>query len=210
MATSYNCDECGKWCPDVSKMVVESGLKLAPKKFCSAGCKRKYEGGNGGGSSAGAAAAGGVAGGLVGGIVGSILSTNENDAQVEIEENKLIDQEYSSFIGKIESMKFDGSANEISNNINELLSMSQGTIPISLQEQGGFNSISRKKTIKQIMEKVEYGIMKLQSVNPAEADYFRKKIDGKKKSKRIKTIIIASILGVIFLPIIIFIIWMFL
>ncbi|MDR0909211.1 MAG: hypothetical protein LBM77_05535 [Spirochaetaceae bacterium] len=190
-----NCRECGRQ--------VRSA-DLVHLNYCSEGCYRKamdakYHRGSGsgeGGSSGGGGGIGNSAGGLlagagalaggVGGILGGIgkgtgavfgglgKMMDSATAQQQAFQNTL-DAEKAAVSSKLDNANFNNaSADEIANSLNELLTAYKA-IP------GGLEDISlmalRKTQKKAILEKVEFGIMKLQKLDPDNAAFFQKKYD---------------------------------
>ena len=94
----------------------------------------------------------------------------------------------------ISSIRFDGSADDIAENINTLFSMyhrqSQGAndvmkgLGLGLGSMGINIKSDSEKMHATIKEKIEFGLLKLRKVDTDMADYFQKKLDDLKSEEK--------------------------
>lgn len=120
-----------------------------------------------------------VNGGDKGGDGGKAMAEVESkrlDAEIAQAEKSAVKDELDAIV----SVKFEGSADEISDTLNALFTKA-AQLPTGLAAIGDDTVKARKKAI---IEKVEFGIMKLNRLDQDSAAYFQKKFDelqGKKK-----------------------------
>jgi hypothetical protein len=127
--------------------------------------------------SAGAAVAKGLFG-VVGQSVGStkdLLELQQNGEAEKRKEKAEKAAEVEAKIAEIANIKFEGSAEEIADTLNALVSNYQ-SLPTGF-DAGPAKSKQRKAAIR---EKMEFGILKLRKLDAETADFFRKKLDGLK------------------------------
>jgi len=204
LSGNVKCDNCGEFMKNLggnnflnnSGFGVLSNIAYASKKnFCSDRCKREYNGAHGGGSGSG---------GSSGGYSAAAEETKMETARLKEErKNKMVDAFTSAFDTKegdqmlkdilakkaeakaeakadkdnIINVKFGDSADEISDTINQLL-----TKAATLKT--GFMASSNDKQMKAlIIEKAEFGILKLRKQDADTADFFQKKLDDLQKKK---------------------------
>jgi hypothetical protein len=184
------CDECGRrfdW--DSSPKLVDNGLKIFPKHFCSAGCKRSYmaaKKGGGGESSSGGSSGGNTTVVHAGPTVGQSIASGigdyaKADADAYRQNVANINQEKQDLPAKLESIRLDGTtADEISNALNDLFAL-YSSIPSGVTEMSLMNVRSAVK--KGALEKSEFGIVKLRKIDPDMADFFQKKLEDFKAPK---------------------------
>lgn len=170
---SYKCKNCGD-------SYQESGLKdlrntftgknwISQKGFCSDRCKVEYEKNHGSGADNNVPQQkeekkGGGFFGFMGSQINNLHDKVEVDKQKDIEEKQKIE-------GKVEdiaAIQFGTTVDDISNQLSQLVTIG--------------NAKPDKKVKSAIVEKMEFGIMKLKALgaNP-EADYFDKKLQPLKK-----------------------------
>jgi len=159
--------------------------------FCSVNCQTAYgqsqssgdkssKSSDGGGSGAAGAIGSGV-GGLLGGIgagaagFGNFISSTM-DAKVEEEKDER--NQMNELRARVNGVKVEGNTDEMSNSLNEIFSI-YGSINLgSSWDQLGDTTVKDKKGFQTtLLEKAEFGIMKLRKVDGDMADYFQKKLD---------------------------------
>jgi hypothetical protein len=190
------CDWCGNYIKsaDVSKVMGPgaAGLdmfsrlgSMAGKHFCSTQCKTAYEQskGNGGGGDESEKQSGKEELKLE----KERMKLEEKKAQkamfAEVLKNGLAEEAAEEAAEKakledISTMKFDGSADDISTELSNLFTLYK-------QQPSGFlnSTATTKKTKAAIIDKLEFGIMKLRKLDPDNADFFQKKFDELSKKK---------------------------
>jgi hypothetical protein len=155
-------------------------LSLSGEIYCSEKCRR--EAGGGGGSGVGAAAAG--VGGAVLGAIGSAFATDK-EAE-ELKKSQLNEERIA--LDNVVNLQFSDSKEGLLNQMEQLLILYSA-------KKGDTNSgeveDSQKKTRKIILEKLEFGILKLKRIAPEDSGYIEKKFLSIKK--KIKTILIVKL-----------------
>lgn len=166
------CDECGRQIGGYKDVAFREskGLFSVDKTFCSKGCQNKYHGVNNNQNAPTQTSnepekkSGGFLGGLMGGgdssakveqvkLFGSLLADS-------MDENKQIREK----VDAVSKMVFSTNADELANQMNELLTIGAGT------------DSKHKELIKACYEKMDFGVMKLKSLGAtAEADFFAEK-----------------------------------
>jgi hypothetical protein len=102
-----------------------------------------------------------------------------SDAQVQAQQE--IDRADRAEKEEIQNMRFDGSADDIAADLNKLFTKYNG-IPSGLAGLSAF--AAGKNQGAAILEKIEFGIMKLRKVDSDAADFFQKKFDGLTQKKK--------------------------
>jgi hypothetical protein len=189
------CDWCGKYMKNTDSGLLGSlagaaGLGLVTaaaaktqKHFCSKKCKLAYEASQGNGQ-VGVATGGGGApivvqktGMFAEAMKGSSLQMQAQiDAAKAKQAEKVADKQRNiSTLDSIIEMRFDGSSDDISGDLNSLLARFK-------QTKSGLLASKDEKAIRTtILEKLEFGIMKLQKTDAESASFFQKKFDELKK-----------------------------
>lgn len=187
--SNYRCPQCGRMHDTRSYPYTEGVLSLISydtQFFCSEGCRRAYKGtASSDKSTVTKSVAGGTFGGVIaGGIVNALSSTNEEKAEKAKRETMEKQKEYEGMeyntrlLEDLSTITFDGDANQTANQLNMLFSQS------GLVKKSNSNESNHKEVYKAIAEKVELGIMHLQSLNDiSHVEYFQKKL---KKFKLLK------------------------
>ncbi|MBR3980439.1 MAG: hypothetical protein IKJ98_04690 [Bacteroidales bacterium] len=187
--SNYRCPQCGRMHDTRSYPYTEGVLSLISydtQFFCSEGCRRAYKGtASSDKSTVTKSVAGGTFGGVIaGGIVNALSSTNEEKAEKAKRETMEKQKEYEGMeyntrlLEDLSTITFDGDANQTANQLNMLFSQS------GLVKKSNSNESNHKEVYKAIVEKVELGIMHLQSLNDiSHVEYFQKKL---KKFKLLK------------------------
>ena len=187
--SNYRCPQCGRMHDTRSYPYTEGVLSLISydtQFFCSEGCRRVYKGtASSDKSTVTKSVAGGTFGGVIaGGIVNALSSTNEEKAEKAKRETMEKQKEYEGMeyntrlLEDLSTITFDGDANQTANQLNMLFSQS------GLVKKSNSNESNHKEVYKAIAEKVELGIMHLQSLNDiSHVEYFQKKL---KKFKLLK------------------------
>ena len=142
--------------------------KLAgQKKYCSEKCKRAAEGGTAGSGSSSSGSSGSS-----GSIIGNMLKN-------EREQNRIDEEKIASLEEIPNTINFEGGSDEISNSLNDCFSKYH-----SIGSTGFFASndiasvVTAKKAAKAaLLQKAEFGIIKLRKIDPDMADFFQKKYD---------------------------------
>ena len=185
MASTYNCSNCGKvgypsggqsYDQTPSGWVWNKSFGFGRKLFCSNRCLDEYNVRNSP-KSEGATknesneekSTEKKSGGFLSGLMG-----NNQDSAAKLEKAKLTTTLFSDILNEnknirekvdaVSKMTFANDANELANQMNELLTIGAGT------------SSDHKELIKACYEKMDFGVMKLKSLGAtAEADFFAEK-----------------------------------
>lgn len=175
MSGKYTCEYCGNPIEDAG---VHNGSVIVKERFCSPKCKiafnnsktdRNGENSSNSETSSSAKVAGttaGIVGGAVGGAIGGLGNVAGKGFKGLMDMANL---NYKDQLDQVTKMEFSEEKGDLSNQLNELVTIAGGT--------------NAKPLKKGIYEKMEYGIMKLNSIGAtSEADFFetkRKKIKPK-------------------------------
>lgn len=180
--SNYRCPQCGRMHDTKSYPYTEGVLSLISydtQFFCSEGCRRAYKGtGSSEKSTVTKSVAGGTFGGVIaGGIVNALSSTNEEKAEEAKRETMKKQKEYEGMeyntrlLEDLSTITFEGDANQTANQLNMLFSQS------GLVKKSDSSESNHKEVYKAIAEKIELGIMHLQSLNDIpRVEYFQKKL----------------------------------
>jgi len=157
-----------------------NALGVAPgggTRYCGKQCRDAALGGgsSGGGSS------GGIAGGLAGAIAGGIANSRAESKAYENEQKGKVAAEAAE-LQNLAGAQFSDSKDRIAEELNSLILQykSKKVASNDMADTG----MAIKKTKKLIVEKLEYGLTKLQRIAPEEAEYFAKRIDAIKKGRK--------------------------
>lgn len=179
---SYRCPQCGRTHDTKSYPYTEGVLALISydtQFFCSEGCRRAYKGtGSSDKSTVAKSVVGGTFGGVIaGGIVNALSSTDEEKAEEAKRETLYQQKEYEGFeyntrlLEEISTITFEGDSNQTASQINMLLTQA------GLVKKSNSNESNHVDVYKAIAEKIEFGIMRLQSLNDiTHVEYYQKKL----------------------------------
>jgi preprotein translocase subunit SecF len=127
---------------------------------------------------------------VVEGLLGATKKTDAEamaEAQADVERERVRNESKAEHIAQIQAVQLTGSAEDISMALNNLFALYQGKHP----------SDSEKESKKAIREKIDYGLMKLQKLDAADASFFQKKLDaiGVAEKKLVRRKVLLGILG---------------
>ena len=154
--------------------------KALVKQYCSKKCEMEAKAAKGGGKGGGDGGDGG--GGNSGGgesapaakkgsMLGDLMSATNEAFAMQAEREKAEKATLESII----AMRFDGSPDDIALDLNGLMARVK-------QTKGGLFATQEEKAMRAtLLEKIEFGIMKLQKVDASSASFFQKKFDELKK-----------------------------
>jgi ABC-type uncharacterized transport system ATPase component len=132
----------------------------------------------------------------VGAAVAKGLLDSGKTTQEDVEVRRLQMQSEADHMAQIHAVRLEGQAEELSASLNTLFAMYQGKHP----------GDSEKESKKAIREKIDYGIMKLQKLDAADASFFQKKFDAislAEKNRTKRNIIIGIVVGLVLIGMIV-------
>ena len=139
--------------------------KALIKQYCSKKCEleaKAAKGGGGGGGSGGSAPA------------AQTSSIQDSDAELKVLQAEK-EKAQQATLESVIAVRFDGSPDDIAADLNGLMTRIKQT------KSGVFASKEAKTLRASLLEKIEFGIMKLQKVDAESAAFFQKKFDELKK-----------------------------
>jgi hypothetical protein len=145
-------------------LLAPLGRKILPQ-YCSKKCKLEAAQAKGGGESGGGGESSGGGGG--GGILGKMMAESVKLSQGTMNAAAALKH-------IPDTIRFEGTAEDLANTLNDCFSKYQA-IPSDLSDV--VTMAAQKAAKKALLEKAEFGIMKLRKEDPDTADFFQKKLD---------------------------------
>lgn len=180
--SNYRCPQCGRTHDTKMYPYTEGVLSLISydtQFFCSEGCRRAYKGTETSDKSTiTKSVAGGTFGGVIaGGIVNALSSTNEEKAEEAKRETLEQQKKYegieynTKLLENLSTITFEGDSNQTASQINMLFTQA------GLVKKSNSSESNHVEVYKAISEKIEFGIIRLQSLNDmTHVEYYQKKL----------------------------------